>query len=176
MCSVSIIPSGKFTNCVGKINQCTVKFEDTDSCACSDNAMKTKIICYNRTIWINRCYCMYYDPEKDKSIIGNCFFTCFYIMTGVIVTNTSTLNADMCSNMFNRQGRFCGECKEGHGLAVYSYHYYSCIQCRYYGYKNWLKYFTVAFLPLTLFYILAVLLRLNVTSSTFNGIVTVMHV
>ena len=54
---------------VRKINKCTVKFEDTDNCACSNNA---RIKCYNRTIWINRCYCMYYDPEKDKSIISNC--------------------------------------------------------------------------------------------------------
>ena len=29
---------------VGKINKCTVKFEDTDICACSNDAMKKKII------------------------------------------------------------------------------------------------------------------------------------
>ena len=102
-------------------------------------------------------------------------FSHVFMIEIVTVTETSTFNADLCFDMLNRQGRFCGKCKEGHGLAVYSYQYYSCIQCRDYGYKNWLKYFTVALLPLTLFYILAVLLRLNVTSSTLNGIASNSH-
>ena len=70
---------------------------------------------------------MYYDPEQNKPILGHCFFTCFSITKGVTVTNTSTFNADMCSNMFNRQGRFCGECKEGHGLLRKS----TCLECMY---------------------------------------------
>ena len=129
-------------------------------------------------IEIQSCYCMYYDPEKNKSIIGNCFFTCIDNIKNVIVTNTSTFNSDMCYNIhqdLNRRGRFCGDCKEDSGLAVYSYHYYSCVQCRDYGYKNWLWYFTAALLPLTLFYILAVLFRLNVTSSALNGIVAIVQ-
>ncbi len=93
--------------------------------------------------------------------------------------SVSDVNSSTCSDNSthdidtNHEGHFCGRCKEGYGLAacIYSYHYTTCIPCRDYGYKNWIKYFVIALLPLTLFYFLVVILRINVTSSHFNGIV-----
>ena len=61
--------------------------------------------------------------------------------------------------------------QKGYGLAAYSYHYTNCIPCKNYGYKNWLIYFTVALLPLTLFYIFMVMFRVSFTSSYINGYV-----
>ena len=73
----------------------------------------------------------------------------------------------------NRTGRFCGQCNDGYGLAAYSYQLVSCIPCEDYGYKNWLRYFAVALLPLTVFYVSAVLLSFNINSSSFSGPVMV---
>ena len=56
---------------------------------------------------------------------------------------------------------------------MYSYHYISCVKCKNYGYKNWLKYFTIALFPQTIFYILALLLKINVTSSSSSGILVI---
>lgn len=75
----------------------------------------------------------------------------------------------------NRVGRFCGGCDEGYGLSAYSYQFFSCVSCKDYGYKNWLIYFAVSLLPLTVFYVLAVMLSLNVTSSGLNGVILIIQ-
>ena len=168
-------------NNVVKMNECAMNFKDTNTCACSNTTMENPMkCCEDGTIEIQLCYCMYYDSEQNMSILGHCFFTCFANTEKFHVSNTSTFNKDMCaikSRKFdlNRRGRFCGECKESYGLAVYSYQYYSCVQCTDYGYKNWLKYFAVALFPLTVIYILVIIFKLNVTSSTASGIVTVLQ-
>ena len=77
--------------------------------------------------------------------------------------------------LLNRIGRFCGRCNDSYGLAAYSYQLFSCIPCEDYGYKNWIKYFAMALLPLTVFYIVAVLVSLNVTSSSLSGVVLVIQ-
>ena len=52
---------------------------------------------------------------------------------------------------------------------VYSYSL-ACVECKDYEY-NWLKYIAVAFLPLTVFYIIVILFRISATSGAMNGYV-----
>ncbi len=120
---------------------------------------------------IKPCECVYPDSSLNMTITGNCFFTCN--QQGQVRVNASTFNS-FCEEM-NRTGRFCGQCQEGYGLAAYSYHYISCIPCKDYGYKNWIRYFTVALLPLTVFYIILLLLRFNITSSGLNGALVILQ-
>ena len=56
----------------------------------------------------------------------------------------------------------CGECIAEHAPSVYSYDL-ACVECKDYKY-NWLKYIAVAYLPLTAFYILMIVLRVSVNS------------
>ena len=146
--------------------------------------MHKAIVCNEDNLQIKPCYCMYYDQTLNLTVVGNCMVSCYAVthvyyqtVTRYSVQNASLFNHDMCGIQFDthREGRFCGRCKEGFGLAVYSYHYTSCIPCTDYGYKNWLRYFAVALLPLTLFYFLVVLLRINVPSSHLNGIMFVIQ-
>ena len=97
----------------------------------------------------------------------------YYHINRYSIQNASDMNTAICDprNSTNREGRFCGRCKKNYGLAAYSYHYASCIPCTDYGYKNWLRYFAVALLPLTLFYFLLVTFKINVNSSHLNGLV-----
>ena len=119
--------------------------------------------------------CIYYDTNLKSFIVGSCLFTCTLIESCHFeISNTSELNHLMCDK-FHRMRRFCGQCQEGYGLAVYSYHYISCIPCKDYGYKNWIRYFTVALLPLTVFYIILLLLRFNITSSGLNGALVILQ-
>ncbi len=143
------------------------------------------------SIWIQPCYCLYFDQASNKSVVGNCMLSCYHVKFSQhakgyyeigreSVLNATTFNNEICNSSVitvgsNREGRFCGRCKEGYGLAAYSYHYTTCIPCTDYGYKNWIKYFTVALLPLTLFYFLVVILRINATSSRLNGIVFIIQ-
>ena len=114
---------------------------------------------------------MYYDSTQNLSIVGHCYCSCYkFHGTVTEITSSVQFNTGICSEYghLNRSGRFCGQCSAGYGLAVYSYKMLSCIPCQNYGYKNWLRYFAVALLPLTVFYILAVLLSFNVTSSSLQ--------
>ena len=169
-------------------DDCRVRFKDNGVCVCSKNVKDGAVQCHsNNTIAIRPCYCLYYDEKLNSSIVGHCLFTC-YSNLRIKITNTTNLNREICKVHYNsiskhhydirgvyvnRNGRFCGSCNKDHGLAVYSYHYISCVKCKNYGYKNWLKYFTIALFPLTIFYILALLLKINVTSSSFSGILVI---
>lgn len=157
----------------------------------SGDTIRDAILCDDDYIWIQSCYCMFFNQEDNSTILGNCMPTCYYVhfhevgrayykVDRYAIENGSQLNEAICSINFahidtNREGRFCGRCKEGYGLAVYSYHYTSCILCTEYSYKNWLLYFTVALLPLTVFFFLIVVLKFNVTSSRFNGVVFILQ-
>ena len=46
----------------------------------------------------------------------------------------------------------------------------ACVECKDYKY-NWLKYIAVAFLPLTVFYIIVILFRISAASGALNGYV-----
>ena len=49
---------------------------------------------------------------------------------------------------------------------------WGCVQCKSFKY-GWIKFITVAFIPLTVFYILVIIFRISATSSTLNGYVLV---
>ncbi len=156
------------------------------SCSCGPNIYNA-VQCTegNEFLRIQNCYCMYYDEQQNMSFLGTCLISCnnqahpsslFYF----VERNVSFFNDAICSNASTtvntfREGRFCGRCKSNYGLAAYSYHYTSCIECTDHGYMNWLKYFAVALLPLTLFIFLVVVFKINVPSSHLNGIVFMMQ-
>ena len=165
----------------GNSLDCEIRFEDNGACACSSHDTAGPVTRYcnsDRFIKIRPCYCMYYDPTQNLSVVGHCYFSC-YEFEGTVteITKGSEFNADICHKYghLHRKGRFCGQCTDHYGFAAYSYQLFSCTLCQDYGYKNWLRYFAVALLPLTVFYILAVLLSFNVMSSNLNGIVLVLQ-
>lgn len=159
--------------------------------SCSCPGRNTSVLCSEDTLKFPPCYCIYQDPAADNmSIVGHCMLTCYnldkdlgtdyYLSIGRLpVGNATQFNEEMCDMLSgvpsHREERFCGRCTKGYGLAVYSYQYTSCIPCTGTGYKNWLKYFTVALLPLTFFYFVVLLLQINFTSSHLNGTVFVIQ-
>ena len=78
--------------------------------------------------------------------------------------NISMLNDFMCGPL-NRQGRVCGECKDGFGLAVMSSgSKLQCSNCTDTN-TNVALYLFLEFVPLTLFYIFILIFRVNITSA-----------
>ena len=163
--------------------------DNTGSCSCGPNVSHA-VICRDgdNTIEIQNCYCMFYDEDTNTSLLGTCLMSCSYqkksyqpnFLFYSLSRNLSSFNKDMCAYdttkvKQNREGRFCGKCKDSYGLAVYSYHYTSCIECTDYGYKNWIKFFAVALLPLTVFVFLVIIFKINVASSRFNGLIFMMQ-
>lgn len=157
------------------------------SCSCGSD-VGAAVVCKedSELIYIQPCFCMYYDSEENKTLLRNCLITCFHFtiygnlynsIKRYPVENAALFNEAVCSESSTNiiSNRFCGRCKEGYGLAVYSYHYTSCTPCTDYSYKNWLLYFTVALLPLTIFYFLVVTLKFNVAGSGLNGTIFVLQ-
>ena len=113
------------------------------------------------------CYCM---TEEDGSlVVGACIYTCKALMGYYpLPCHVSQLENFTCGDL-HRHGKLRGQCEDGYAIPVYSYDL-ACVKCENYKY-NWLKYVAVAFLPLTLFYILVTLFSISFTSPLLSGLV-----
>ena len=118
---------------------------------------------------------MNYDQETGQTLVGKCLTQCFYrpptnysgckSHNGIVTKHLEALNNEVCG-FYSRTGRLCGRCVKGYGPPVYSYSLL-CVKCLKSEFRyNLLKYIAVAFLPLTLFYVIMVTLKLSVTSSS----------
>ena len=116
------------------------------------------------------CYCVTYSEILDTTVVGYCLTTCHgtHTATTIHAHNVSDLDSTMCGSL-HRTGQMCGGCEEGYAPPVYSYSL-ACVECSRYKY-NWLKYITVAFLPLTMFYIFVVVFRISAFSGNLNALI-----
>ena len=64
----------------------------------------------------------------------------------------------------------CSECMEGYSPLVYSYDL-NCVRCTN-SRLNWLKFIAIAFIPLTIFYFIVILFRINATNPYLYGFIT----
>ena len=154
----------------------TILNETSDKCECGSD-LDGIVQCNSKTLEVSvkTCYCMTYSEKLNGTFVSYCLYRCshelhFYEYHQIITKNTSELNEEVCGS-FNRTGLMCGECIAEHAPSVYSYDL-ACVECKDYKY-NWLKYIAVAYLPLTAFYILMIVLRVSVNSGPMVVYVTV---
>ena len=107
--------------------------------------------------------CLTYNKDKHVTEVGRCIFTNIKTNSSYVVLPRSMSELDdfMCGKLFNRTGTLCGKC---HYPLVYSFDM-NCIQCPN-GKDNWWKYLLAAYLPLTIFYLVVLLFKINVVSSS----------
>ena len=136
------------------------------SCRCGDDIHDT-VRCNNSTkeAAILDCYCMTYNKSTGP-VVGACLY--YFLNPKLkeqlyysLPSDITKLNNIMCGHL-NREGQLCGKCKENYSIPVYSYDL-KCVQCSTSPF-NWVKYILVAFLPLTVFFVLVVSCRLSATS------------
>ena len=78
------------------------------------------------------------------------------------------LNATMCGP-YNREGYLCGKCIDGYGLPVYS-HDLKCVNCSKFSTGvSIVMYIIIQFVPITLFFVCAVVFHLKITSGPLLG-------
>ena len=78
------------------------------------------------------------------------------------------LNATMCGP-YNREGYLCGKCIDGYGLPVYSEDL-KCVNCSKFSTGvSIVMYIIIQFVPITLLFVCAVVLHLNITSGPLLG-------
>ncbi len=126
-----------------------------------------------------QCYCMTWNENTNETEEGNCLYNCkiyhrnYFSLNGAYTTltrNVTDLNTQMCGRL-NRTGTLCSQCVDGMYMRAYSYDM-SCTTCSG-GWINILKYILVAFVPLTVFYLIILLCRINIPSSRLQGFVMV---
>ena len=121
------------------------------------------------------CYCATYNKLEDSVEIGKCIFNCMKTGTQYqgdiysnLPSNVSDLNKMFCGK-FNRKGTLCGQCTDDHFPLAYSFDL-TCVKCPH-SKTNWIKYVSVAFVPLTVFYFVILLFKVNIASSHLYGFV-----
>ena len=78
------------------------------------------------------------------------------------------LNATMCGP-YNREGNLCGKCIDGYGLPVYSLDF-KCVNCSKFSTGvSIVMYLIIQFVPITLFFVCAIVFHLNITSGPLLG-------
>ena len=150
----------------------------TGKCECGQS-LDGVVTCNRKTqeISLLQCFCMTYDGHTDSTEVGPCYFTCkrnyaHPINRGwkVLTKDSRDLNQEICEP-FHRTGRLCAKCMENHSIPVYSYSI-ECTECVRSEFSlNLLKYFAVAFLPLTLFYIVITIFKVSILTGDVVGYV-----
>ncbi len=152
-------------------------FCDDESGVCQCGLYPHKILlCIESVPFVLNCNCVTFDCVRNLTLAGSCLYTCgnavnassshaFYTQ----LQDSYKRSSEVCSNM-SRTGALCGRCKQGYYPLAYSYN----MTCVRYSKEhwNWLFYIMAAYLPLTLFYFVILLLNINISSSYLYAIIT----
>ena len=138
------------------------------SCKCNMDNKLMRCCEYDQSLTLLACYCLSYYEELNKTVTGNCIYSCSLSYYHKIY------KPEQSCKKFNRRGKLCGECEYGLGYPVYSYSS-NCFNCTEKT-PGIFKYIVTAYVPLTLFYILVVTFRISVTSERLSGYVMVCQI
>lgn len=147
-------------------NQCECGKDHDGIIKCDQARLQAKVV---------DCYCVTYDEQKKMVVAGACFLNCASPRKGDLVDtvyhalNKSVSELNKVCGSKKRTGALCGKCMDEYYPLAYSYNH-SCIKCS--GlYGKWWKYILVAYVPLTVFYIIVLFFKINVTSSHLHAFV-----
>ena len=171
-------------SCSGACPPWTVYNSASGECQCGDG-LHGIVHCdrQNKRISLLKCYCMSYNRDFNTTVVGPCNVMCkgmganrYHSYNVLNVSDdVSLLNSELCGR-YSREGQLCGKCMNNTGPPVYSYSL-ECVPCLETEFKSSLfKYVTVAFLPLTIFYLGAVMFKLSVTSGNMVAYVLVCQI
>ena len=158
--------------------QTWMRDSQNDTCRCG-KSIKDSVSCYNDGVNVHvsilTCHCMTYDEEAGIVITGACPYGCGQSTDNFgkdiyypLPLNVSKLNDKMCGN-HKRESRFCGKCMEESSPLAYSYDL-NCIKCK--SRFQWLKFIAFAFIPLTVFYFIVLIFRIDATDPYLYGFIT----
>ena len=154
-----------------------VENNDTVSCLCGKTKDKAILSECSNTLQVLSCIGITYDNDSGQLLAGPTPYSCNFFGT-VRIGLTCNLSAIGYTKYFcdrwQREGLMCSRCKPNHGVPLYSYSY-SCVICEPHWY-GWLKYIAIAYLPLTVFYLLLAFFRISVNSGTWNVFVMVSQI
>jgi len=147
--------------------------KSSTGCSCNEGARGGhEFKCHSNSISLQFGYCMTYNNLNGLSEFGKCPYITHYITDKFhfiqLPDNVSKLNEFMCGPL-NREGTLCGKCKDGYGIALYSYTL-ECTKCWRHGY-GWVLYYFLQLFPITVLYFLVVIFHIRTTSSPLSALV-----
>ena len=149
--------------------------DNTSSIGCSCYSSYDELRCGPRSTLLKLGFCMTHNNTTETAEYGPCPYITHYKMTSVdyvlyiqLPQNVSLLNEFMCGPL-NREGELCGKCKDGYGIALYSYTL-ECSKCWGHGY-GWVLYYFLELFPITVMYVLVVIFHVRATSSPLSALV-----
>ncbi len=119
-------------------------------------------------------FCMTFDSDHNKTLLVNCPYDTvrdhellnFYV---VVNSSVSNLNDFTCGPL-NREEENCHKCIDNFGPSPYTLDL-SCFNCTVGYYRGWMLYFTLEFIPLTVFFIVITVLRLRPSQGYLNSFI-----
>ena len=150
--------------------------EDNNSSSCKCGPSLSGIVKCDETyngVYLLPCYCMSESELLNKTIVGNCLYTCGWLYRTALTNDPVGLDNQTCKPL-KRTGQLCGDCISGHAPPIYSYNL-ECVDCSTYA-TNWLKYIAVAFFPLTVFYVIVVVFRISVTTPKLRCLILIFQI
>ena len=157
--------------------QHTWMYDSNGTCQCGKD-IHNAVSCDSNQVSILTCNCMTYN-DKEGVLVGACPYGCEFFSDDSsrgeqvyhqLPKNVSKVNDEMCGRL-NRDGQLCSKCKKGFSPLAYSYDL-NCMKCIKSNLKyNWLKFTAAAFIPLTIFYFIVILFRINATNPYLYGFI-----
>ena len=149
--------------------------DNSSSTGCSCHTSYDEVACGSHSALLKLGFCMTYNYTTKTAEYGPCPYITHYKTVSVdyvlyvqLPQNVSLLNEFMCGPL-NREGELCGECKNGYGIALYSYTL-ECSKCWGHGY-GWVLYYFLELFPITVMYFLVVIFHIRATSSPLSALV-----
>ena len=150
--------------------------DNTSITGCSCHQDGVNVYCGQDFSLLRFGYCMTYNSTTGVTEYGACPYIANYNTTTIVLgffyiqlpSNVSSLNEFMCGPL-NREGELCGKCKDGYGIALYSYTL-ECSKCWGHGY-GWVLYYFLELFPITVMYFLVVIFHVRATSSPLSALV-----
>ena len=152
--------------------------DNTSITGCSCQYDDIQVQCGPDFQFLQSGFCMTYNSTTGVTEYGDCPYIAHYNTTTTVhdlfyirlPTNVSLVNEFMCGPL-NREGPLCGECKDGYGIALYSYTL-ECSKCWVHGYGyGWALYYFLELFPITVMYFLVVIFHIRATSSPLSALV-----
>ena len=148
---------------------------DNGTCKCGERSLNDEVKCdIDKNSSVLTSTCITYNALEEQTEVGQCVYhhrevgRYYYVENSqylMLPKNALELNEFMCGD-FNRAGTLCGACKDGYYPLAYSFDMY-CVQCPN-GKANWWKFVLAALLPLTIFYFIVLIFKVNITSCLYG--------
>ena len=119
------------------------------------------------------CYCMSQSSILNKTIVGNCLYSCSRKYMIAMPRQLLELDNFTCLDQ-KRTGQLCGNCIPDYAPPVYSYSI-ACVRCKQ-NKHSWVRYVAVAFLPLTVFYFIVLAFRISAVAPKLQCYILVSQV